>query len=221
MEDRKMKIGIVGATGNFGRGLAYRWAKNHTIYIGSRFREKGEEKAKQYRSELEGFGVEADLIGSRNEEAVVNGDIIVLAIHLDHMSSLFVDSGQLFRNKILISPIVPLKKEQSFQYEAPPEGSAALFIQKMLPLSYVVSGLHTVPAHRLYKLDKVIEGDVPICSNYGDAKETVINLVREIKQLNPIDAGPLEVSKMIEPIVPLILNLKHYGLKKNTCIKFI
>jgi len=216
-----MKIGIVGATGSFGKGLAYRWAKRHTIFVGSRFREKGEEEAKQYRSELKKFGIDASLVGTNNQEAIRNGDVVVLAVHFEHLPALITDLRGQLNNKIVISPIVSIKKGQSFQYQAPLEGSVALFIQKMLPNCAVVSALHTVPAHRLYKLDRIIEGDVPICSDHDEAKETVMNLVKEIEQLNPINAGPLEVSKMVEPIVPLILNIKQYGLKKNTCIKFV
>ena len=67
----------------------------------------------------------------------------------------------------------------------------------------------------------ILDGDVPVCGDNHEAKETVMNLIREIEQLNPIDAGPLEVSRLVEPIVPLILNIKQYGSKKNTSIKFV
>lgn len=97
----------------------------------------------------------------------------------------------------------------------------ALLVQKMLPYSVVVAALHTIPANRLQRPDTVLEGDVPVCGDDSEAKDTVISLIREIEQLNPIDAGPLEVSTMVEPIVPLILNLKQYGLKRNTSIKFV
>ncbi|MFB3886252.1 MAG: NADPH-dependent F420 reductase [Thermodesulfobacteriota bacterium] len=216
-----MKIGIVGATGSFGKGLVYRWAKRHTVFVGSRIRERGEEEAKQYRLELKKWGVDANLVGTNNQEAIANGDVVVLAVHFEHLQALLTDLRDPLHHKIVISPIVAIKKGQSFQYQAPLEGSVALLIQKMLPTCAVVSALHTVPAPRLHKLDRIIEGDVPICSDHDEAKETVMGLVKEIEQLHPINAGPLEVSRMVEPIVPLILNIKQYGLKKNTCIKFI
>ncbi len=216
-----MKIGIVGATGSFGKGLALRWAKNHTIYIGSRFPDKGAQKAEDYRLELQKYGIDARLIGTSNRDAITMGDVIVLSVKFEHLMPLISDSGEQFRNKIVISPIVSLKKGQCFQYAPPPEGSVALLIQKMLPSSPVISALHTIPAGRLQRLDTVLEGDVPVCGDNPEAKATVISLIKEIEQLNPIDAGPLEVSKMVEPIVPLILNIKQYGLKKNTSIKFI
>lgn len=216
-----MKIGIIGATGSFGKGLAYRWAKNHTIYIGSRFPDKGRQKAEDYQLELQKYGIEARLIGTSNHDAITMGDVIILSVKFEHLMPLIADSGEQFRNKIVISPIVSLKKGQCFQYAPPPEGSVALLMQEMLPNSSIVSALHTIPAGRLQKLDMMLEGDVPVCGDNPEAKATVISLIKEIEQLNPIDAGPLEVSKMVEPIVPLILNIKQYGLKKNTSIKFV
>lgn len=216
-----MKIGIVGATGSFGKGLAYRWAKKHTIYIGSRWREKGEQRARDYRLELQKYGIDARLVGTSNQDAIANGDVIVLSVKFEHLMPLLADSGEQFRNKIVISPIVSLKKGRSFQYVPPSAGSVALLIQEMLPNSTIVSALHTIPANRLQSPDMILEGDVPICGDSREAKETVISLIKEIEQLNPIDAGPLEVSKMVEPIVPLILNIKQHGLKKDTSIKFV
>jgi hypothetical protein len=36
------------------------------------------------------------------------------------------------------------------------------------------------------------------------------------KRLKVLNAGPLEVSKMVEPITPLILNVKLFGLKETS-----
>ncbi len=216
-----MKIGIVGATGSFGQGLAFRWVRNHQIYIGSRSREKGEQRAKDYQLELKNYGIDAKIEGTSNRDAVAIGEVIVLSVKFEHLMPLIEDAFDEFRNKIVISPIVSLKKEQCFQYVPPPEGSAALLLQRVLPNSAVISALHTIPADRLQRPDLILEGDVPVCGDNREAKETVIALVREIEQLNPIDAGPLEVSKLVEPIVPLILNIKKYGLKQNASIKFV
>jgi hypothetical protein len=46
-------------------------------------------------------------------------------------------------------------------------------------------------------------------------------LVEEIEELRVLDGGPLEVSKMVEPITPFILNRKLFGLKRDLTIKFI
>lgn len=216
-----MKIGIVGATGSFGKGLAFRWVRNHEIYIGSRSSERGKQKARDYQLELQKYGVDANFIGIGNHDAIINSDVVVLSVKFEHITSLLTELDDQLRHKIIISPIVALTKSQSFQYVPPPERSVAQLVQKMLPHSAVVAALHTIPAHRLQKPDTILEGDVPVCGDDSEGKDTVSSLIKEIEQLNPIDAGPLEVSAMVESIVPLILNLKQYGLKRNTSIKFI
>lgn len=217
-----MKIGIVGATGSFGKGLTFRWAKSHTIYLGSRFFQKGVEAAIEYGLALQARGMEANLVGTSNQEAIIKADIIVLSVKFEHLVPIIQGfSGQLSK-KIIISPIASLVKKGGYFRNTPPsEGSVALLIQQILKNSVVISALHTIPANRLQNLDMTLEGDVPMCGDSREAKETVLGLVKEIEKLNPIDAGPLEVSQMIEPLVPLILNIKQHGLKKNTAIKFI
>jgi NADPH-dependent F420 reductase len=217
----RMKISILGATGSFGKGLAYRWAEQHTIYIGSRSAEKGAQRAQEYKLELGNSGIDGNITGTSNEDAVASGEVIVLSVQYAHLAPLISELSRSFQNKIVISPITSLAKQSSFQYIPPPEGSVALSIQKMLPNCPVVAALHTIPAHKLQKTDMVLESDVPVCGDSTEAKEMVIGLIREIEHLNPIDAGPLEVSKMVEPIVPLLLNLKQYSLKRNTSVKFI
>jgi NADPH-dependent F420 reductase len=216
-----MKIGIVGATGSFGAGLALRWAKKHTVYIGSRSPERGEQRAKEYQLELRNHGIDAMILCASNRDAIANGEVVVLSVKFEHLRPLLAEYSEQFRHKTVITPVVSLAKGQGFQYVPPSEGSAALLIQRMLPDSHVVSALHTIPANRLQRLDTILEGDVPVCGDNAEAKETSIGLIEEIEQLNPIDAGPLAVSSLVEPLVPLILNIKQYGLKKNTSIKFV
>jgi len=60
-----------------------------------------------------------------------------------------------------------------------------------------------------------------VCGDDRESKTLVKKLVEEIENLRALDAGPLEVSKMVEPITPLILNLKLFGSKKDLTIKFI
>jgi NADPH-dependent F420 reductase len=215
-----MKIGIVGATGAFGKGLALRWAGKHTLYLGSRSQDKAEKAAADYRAQLDSRGA-SQIIGTTIRESIEQGDVVVLSVKHDHLDPILRENAGAFRNKIVLTPIVSLKKEKSFIYVPPPAGSAALHIQKALTESMVVAALHTIPAHRLQKVTDRIEGDVPVCGDTAEARRRIMGLIEEIENLKPIEAGPLEVSKQIEPIVPLILNLKLFGKKKNTSIKFL
>jgi NADPH-dependent F420 reductase len=218
-----MKIGIVGGTGSFGKGLALRWAEKHIIYVGSRSTEKAKEKVGDYRLELRECSTDAgqNLVGSSNREAIVNGDLVVLAVQFEHLPAIFSEGSSDFKDKIVLSPIVSLIREQYFQNVRPTEGSCAVSIQERLPGATVVSALHTIPAHRIQRVSRTLEGDVPVCGDSPEAKEIIINLIKEIRDLNPIDAGPLAVSELVEPMVPLILNVKQFGIKKDTAIRFV
>jgi NADPH-dependent F420 reductase len=217
-----MKIAILGGTGHYGKGLAFRWSKNHRVMIGSRDEGKAKHLADQFNAELAPFSTPNRIVGASNPEAVKFAEIVVLALRFHHLIPFLSETKSLFESKMVLSPVVPLVKKECFQYPAPLEGSAALAIQGILPSSTkVVAGLHTIPAAELRNLHHKLEGDVVYCGDEGESKKIVKGLIQEIEALRPLDAGPLEISKMIEPIVPLLLNIKLFDLKKDLTIKFI
>jgi 8-hydroxy-5-deazaflavin:NADPH oxidoreductase len=217
-----LKIAILGGTGHFGKALALRWAKNHEVVIGSREEVKAAQIAQALNEELRKVSILKPIGGLANLEALGKADIVVLALRFNPLLSFLQGWKDHFASKIVISPVVPLAKKDFFRYLTPPEGSAALAIRRLLPDScQVISALHTVPAAELQDLGKKVEGDVIVCGEAGEAKETVKKLVGEIEDLRVLDGGPLEVSSMVESMVPLILNLKHFGLHRDLTIKFI
>jgi hypothetical protein len=56
-------IGILGGTGNMGRGLAIRWALKHDVVIGSRSSDRASEIAKDLENIARGF-YQAEMKGS-------------------------------------------------------------------------------------------------------------------------------------------------------------
>jgi hypothetical protein len=217
-----MKISILGGTGHYGQGLAFRWAKNHRIMIGSRDEAKAGQTAGQFNAELASFSISNRIEGASHAEAVKSADLVVLALRFPHLVPVLNETKALFESKIVLSPVVPLLKKGCFQYPAPPEGSAALAIRALLPPSAkVVAALHTIPAAELRDLRHKLEGDAVYCGDDEEAKKAVRGLIGEIEALRPLHAGPLETSKMVEPLVPLLLNIKLFDLKKDLTVKFI
>ena len=53
--------------------------------------------------------------------------------------------------------------------------------QQLLPDSYVVAGFQNISAAELVIPNKVVEGDVVVCSDHQEPKELVMDLVREDK----------------------------------------
>ena len=126
-----------------------------------------------------------------------------------------------FTNQVVISPVVPMKFGKVVSYDPPESGSAAIEIQNVLPDTVnVVSAYHNIPAKGLANFEKPLDYDVVICGDNDDAKSLVTKLTEEMPNLKAIDAGPLEISAMIEAITPLIINMnkKH---KHEFSIKFI
>jgi len=217
-----MKISILGGTGHYGKGLAFRWAKKHRIMIGSRDEAKAGQTADQFNAELASFSIPNRIEGASHSEAVKFADVVVLALRFPHLVPVLNETKSLFESKIVLSPVVPLLKKTSFQYPAPPEGSAALAIRAILPSSAkVVAALHTIPAAELRELRHKLEGDAVYCGDEEASKKTVRGLIAEMEALRPLDAGPLETSQLIEPLVPLLLNIKLFDLKKDLTVKFI
>jgi hypothetical protein len=217
-----VKIAILGGSGRFGKGLCFRWSKNHEIMIGSRDENKALQTAGSFAAELQKFSIEKPIVGMNNRDAVQKAEIIVLSLPFDHLLPLIKEMKPFFDSKIVFSPVVPMMKKEVFQFSPPPEGSAALAIRSALPASCrLVAALHTIPAARMRDLSKKLEGDVVVCGDDQESKMLIKKMIEEMEDLRFLDGGPLEVSKMVEPITPLILNLKLFGAKKDLAIKFV
>jgi hypothetical protein len=48
-----------------------------------------------------------------------------------------------------------------------------------------------------------------------------MGLIKDIKGLSPLDAGPLEASSMVESITPLLINVSARNRMKNSSIRII
>lgn len=223
----KLKIAILGGTGNIGEGMVLRLAlqnlmdegvKNKVI-IGSRSKESADEAVKQALSELENYGFDTSKItitGNTNPEAAKEAEIIILTIRFDHVLPLLDEILETIENKILITPVVPMVKEGNLLiYKPPAEGSAALAIQKKVPASTkVVAAFHNIPAGKLKDVKCKDMHHVIVCSDNEESKRFVIELIQKMGCLKPLDGGPLKQANTIESLTPLLINLaKLNGLK--------
>jgi hypothetical protein len=218
-----MKIAILGGTGHIGMGIALRIAMlGNEVIVGSRELEKANIKAREYRNILEQRGLEGDIIGMENGEAAREADISIFTIPYKYAYSTAESLRNFLRDKIVISPIVPMvKKGGFFLYDPPVEGSAAEKLASILTESKIVSALQTIPAKKFADLDAKFEWDVPVCSNDEDAKRITMKLIDRMEKLRALDAGPLVVSRLIESITPLLLNLMLQNKIKSLGVKFL
>ncbi len=218
-----MKIAVVGGTGDCGQGFVKRWAKEHEIIIGSRKADRAEETAKELTSFLKERGVDARIKGMDNGGAIEASDLVVLSIPYDFVESMTSDLKESYTDQIVISPVVPMARvEKHFEYTPPAQGSAALLVKDLLPSSVnLVAAFHTISYAALQDLDRTIGGDVVIVGDDPEAKEVAANLVRIIKDLRPLDGGPLKVAAQVEGLTPLLLNISRLNKVKNAGISVV
>lgn len=218
-----MKISLLGGTGDIAEGLVLRWSKvGHEIYIGSRSEEKAQGIASEYIEKLNALGIESRIHGMANADAAKNSEVIIISIPPEYAASTIEGCGDNITDQIVVTPVVSMKKEgKTFLYDPPSQGSSAFEIKEVLPeTAKLVSAYHNLPAKELANIDEDLDYDVVICGDDDDAKDVVTKLTEEMKNLRVLDAGPLEVSPMIEAITPLIVSL-NVRLKKHFSVKFV
>ena len=72
-----------------------------------------------------------------------------------------------------------------------------------------VSGFRTVSAKGPTDAAHELDDDVLLCGDDDDAKESVSALARQIVSGRVIDAGPLSVSRWLETITAVLLNVNR------------
>lgn len=214
-----MKIGILGGTGNMGRGLAIRLVLKHDILIGSRSLDKAQRIAKERQNVAKGFyqeEIQGSFQGVLNRTAVNKADVVIVSLPAKAIVPTLTElKDHLNPNQTIVSNVVPMvKKERLFHYsplsykEKPQYSgkSAAEVIQAIVEPIPVVCAFQTVPAAYLNNIDCILNIDVLIASNNDAAIALVSKLIRDIPNLRPLNVGPLDYSRFIESLTPLLLN---------------
>ena len=143
-----------------------------------------------------------------------------MAFPAEGQRPVLADLGPALKGKVVVCVIAPMKFERgkgasAVEVEA---GSAAQEAQELLPDSQVVAAFQNASAEELQQPDTVMDGDVVVCSDHQEPKALVMELVRKIPQLRPVDGGSLANAKYVEQITPLLVNINriykiHAGIK--------
>lgn len=213
-------IPIVGGTGALGAGLALRWAKaGAPIVLGSRSAERAEEAAAKLREKVPGAKIE----GMLNEDAAKQGEIVFLTVPFRAQSENLNNLREALQpGQILVDCTVPLAAAVSGKATRSLgvwQGSAAQQAQEMVPEGVtVVAALHTVGAPTLADPNAVLDEDVPLCGDRKADKARVARLIELIPGLHPVNAGALEMARIVEQLTPMLISINtrykaHAGIK--------
>jgi NADPH-dependent F420 reductase len=205
-----MRIGILGATGPAGGGLAARLASvGHDVLFGSRRLEKAEAAVAELKEQ---WGDRVGRLTACDNAGACNAPVVILAVHADSVIETVKEHAENLSNKVVVSMANNLVRNgREFNAVLPPHGSVAAEIQALLWRSRVVTAFHLVPAAEFADLERDMESDVVVLGDEDDARSTLMGIVESIPNLRALDGGSLRNAVGMETFAAILLtiNVRH------------
>ena len=207
-----MRIGILGATGPAGRGLAARLASvGNEVLFGSRELERAEHAVAELTQQ---WGKRVAGLRPCTNHHAADAPVVVLAVHADSVIPTVRQYAEVLGHKIVVSMANNLiRKGSEFNAVLPPHGSVAAEIQALLRTSKVCTAFHLVPAAEFAALDHEMESDVVVLGDDDDARAMIMEITSSIPHLRPLDGGSLRNAVGMETFAAILLtiNVRHKG----------
>ncbi|MFQ6196205.1 NADPH-dependent F420 reductase [Streptomyces sp. NPDC000405] len=205
-------VGVLGGTGDQGRGLAYRLAKaGQQVIIGSR----AAERARAAAEEL-GLGIE----GLDNAECARRSDIVIVAVPWDGHAKTLEALREELAGKLVVDCVNPLGFDKQGAYALKPEeGSAAQQAAALLPESRVTAAFHHLSAVLLSDPEVAeIDTDVMVLGEKRADTDVVQALAGRIPGMRGVYAGRLRNAHQVESLVANLISANrrykaHAGLR--------
>jgi NADPH-dependent F420 reductase len=220
MNINQLKVGLIGGTGEEGRGLALRWAiAGAQVSIGSRTLDKAKATADELNQILQTHEKRAafPLVSGENREVIAASDFVLLTVPFAHAASTIDAHRYDFREgSVLVDITVPVSFDQGrVRYVELPEGSASEHLKARLPEAVpLVAAFKTEPAHLLAEINEALDCDSFVASDSKDAKARVMEALGFVEGLRPVDAGTLYSARTLERMTVLAIGInRRYKIK--------
>jgi predicted dinucleotide-binding enzyme len=206
-----MNIAILGS-GNVGAALASVWvARGHSVRFGTR------DPAKPALVELlSTLGTRAT--AATPADAVDWAEVVLLALPWSATESTVRELADRLAGKVLLDATNPLSADLS-SLTVGTTTSGGEMVQQWAPRAKVVKAFNTTGAdnmrNALYRLTKLM---MPFATDHADARPVASALISACS-FEPIDAGPLAMSRTLEPMALFWIKMAyqqnfgpHFGL---------
>jgi hypothetical protein len=208
----KLVIGILGGTGEQGRGLARRFAlAGNPVIIGSRSHDRAQGVAREIGGSVRGLA---------NRDCAREADVVIAAVPWEGHGELLSGLAAELAGKIVVDCVNPLGFDPRGAYPLPvAEGSAAQQAEALLPESRVVAAFHHVSAVLLLDPEiETIDSDVLVLGDDRHATDTVQALAARIPGVRGVYAGRLRNCGQIEALTANLVSINrrykaHAGLR--------
>ncbi|MDB1087834.1 NADPH-dependent F420 reductase [Streptomyces sp. ACA25] len=199
-------VGVLGGTGDQGRGLAYRLARaGQRVIIGSRSAERAQAVAAE--TLLAEQGVE----GADNAECARRSDVVIIAVPWDGHAKTLESLREELAGKLVVDCVNPLGFDKKGAYALrPEEGSAAEQAAALLPGSRVTAAFHHLSAVLLQDPEaERIETDVMVLGEARADCEIVQALAGLIPGMRGVFAGRLRNAHQVESLVANLISVNR------------
>lgn len=205
-----MRIGVLGATGPAGRGLAARLADSgFEVLAESRDRERAAEVVAGLAGRWGDRVAGIHPVGNHDACAA---EVVVLAVQADAaLATARYFSDQLVGRIVVSMANKLVRNGDEYNAVLPPHGSIAKEMQALLWRSKVCTAFHLVPAAEFADLARDMESDVVACGDDDGARRTLMEIIAAIRNLRAFDGGSLENAVGMETFAAVLLtiNLRH------------
>jgi 8-hydroxy-5-deazaflavin:NADPH oxidoreductase len=213
-EAARLAVGILGGTGDQGRGLARRLAMaGNRMIIGSRDPGRAAAAAAS-------VGSPPQVTGAANEEAARAADLVIAAVPWDGHADLLSQLAGPLEGKIVVDCVNPIVFDARGCYAiGVPEGSAAEQAAAVLPGSTVVGAFHHVSATLLLDPEVTeLDQDVLVLGDDRYATDLVQALAERIPGVRGVYAGRLRNCGQVEALTANLVAVNrrykaHAGLR--------
>ncbi len=198
-----LTIGVLGGTGEQGRGLARRLATaGCDVILGSRDAARAQEAAAALPGTVRGMS---------NEDCAAAADVVIVAVPWDGHGALLESLRAPLAGKIVIDCVNPLGFDKQGAYGLDvPEGSAAQQAAAVLPDSRVVAAFHHISAVLL--LDDTVDSidtDVLVLGDDREATDTVQAIAGLIAGMRGVYGGRLRNAGQVEAFTANLISMNR------------
>ncbi|WP_435132914.1 NADPH-dependent F420 reductase [Actinacidiphila sp. bgisy144] len=213
-----LTVGVLGGTGDQGRGLAYRLARaGQSVVIGSRDAARAQAAADELAAgEFGATGVQ----GADNAECARRSDIVIVAVPWEGHAKTLEALREPLTGKLVVDCVNPLGFDKQGAYAlTPDEGSAAQQAAALLPDSRVTAAFHHLSAVLLQDPRvETIDTDVMVLGDSRKDTDLVQALAGRIPGMRGVFAGRLRNAHQVESLVANLISVNrrykaHAGLR--------
>lgn len=196
-------IGVLGGTGEQGRGLATRFSSaGLSVVIGSRTADRATDVAREIGESVRGMS---------NEDTAQESDIVIVAVPWDGHRELLEGLATQLAGKIVVDCVNPLGFDKGGAFGlSVPEGSAAQQAQSVLPDSIVVAAFHHISAKLLLDPEiGSIAGDVLVVGDDRASTDAIQELAGKIPGMRGVYAGKLRNAGQVEAFTANLISMNR------------